>query len=363
MPESDLPAIDWDTLLDRPRVPRDGAALAAAFGGRRVLITGAGGSLGRELAACVAACEPAALVLLDSHEPSLFTLRERLLAAYPALAARYTLTDARNRRKVTRLFARERPELVFHLAAYKHVPWAEEDPTEYVEANLGGGRVVAEAAALAGVTRLIYPSTDKAVNPPSLYGATKRICELLLRETAARTPLQTVVTRFVNVLGSQGSVGPKFLRQFATGQPCTLTDPRMTRYWIAPHHATLLLAYAAGPRIADRFTVLLPDAEPAVPVVEIARQLWARLQPDGSEPPLVTTGLRPGERLHEELTGPGESLAPGPYPGLLRVGGVGAAPSGTPVAAGIDELLAAVASDLSPAELKARALSWARALA
>lgn len=355
--------IDWDRLLDRPSAPVDREALTAAFAGRRVLITGAAGSLGRDLALCVASFAPAALVLLDSHEASLYALRERFLTAQPPVpvAPVFSLSDVRNRRKIATLFAAHRPEIVFHLAAYKHVPWAEEDPAEYIETNLGGGQVVVEEAAAVGTARLIYPSTDKAVNPPSLYGATKRIVELLLRETATGT-LQTVVSRFVNVLGSQGSTGLTFLRQIAAGQPLTVTDPQMTRYWIAPRHATLLLAYAAGPAFTDSFTVLLPDAEPAVPVVAIAQRVWELACSAGGPAPLVTIGLRPGERLHEELTGPGEWLGASPYPGIVRVEGTAPPGAGTPVGAGIGELVAAVNQGGASADLKARTLAWARAL-
>lgn len=357
--------IDWERLLDRPAVPVEREALAAAFGGRRVLITGAAGSVGRALAGCVVPYAPAALTLVDSHEPSLFALRERLLATGPAARVEFRLTDVRARRKVAALFARYRPEIVVHLAAYKHVPWAEEDPAEYIEANLGGGRVVAEEAARAGVERLVYPSTDKAVNPPSLYGATKRINEALLRETAAGSGMRVSVTRLINVLGSQGSVGVTFARQLAAGRPVTVTDPAMTRYWVAPQHATLLVAYAASPAFADPYTLLLPDARPAVPVIEIARRVWAALGGGmaGADPPITVTGPRPGERLHEELTLAGERLEPSPYAGVLRVGGVAAAPAGAPVAREIDEIMALVeAGDTAAPDLKARVLAWARGL-
>jgi O-antigen biosynthesis protein WbqV len=353
--------IDWETLLDRPPVPVDDDALTAAFAGRRILITGAAGSLGRELATCVARYQPAALTLVDSHEAGLFALRERLLAEHGAVAATFRLADVRRQRRIQAIFAATRPQVVFHLAAYKHVPWAEVEPGEYLDANLGGGQTVIEAAARAGVERLIYPSTDKAVNPPSLYGATKRIVEALLRETAARTGLRTVAARFVNVLGSQGSVGITFARQVAAGESLSLTDPAMARYWIAPQHASLLLAYGAAPAFTDPFTVLLPDARPAVPVVEIARRVWAALGHAG-EPPMRVIGLRPGERLHEELTAGGEWFTPADYAGILRVRGIAPAPAGTPIAAGITDLLAAVEAAAPDADLKARALAWARAL-
>ncbi len=354
--------IDWDRLLDRPRIPIEREVLAAAFAGRRVAITGAGGSLGRALALCVADERPASLTLIDSGEASLFALRDRLLAAGHAEATfGFRLADVRNRRRVAAIFATTRPEIVFHLAAYKHVPWAEIEPSEYLDANLGGGRVVIEEAAQIGAARVVYPSTDKAVNPPSLYGATKRIIEAQLREVAARSATRCVAARFVNVLGSQGSTGVTFARRITEGQPLPITDLAMTRYWIAPHHGTLLLAYAAAPAFDGPFTVLLPDALPAVPVVEIARRIWRQLGNAG-DPPIVVIGSRPGERLHEELTGGGEAYEPGPHRGILEVRGMGEAGPGTPIAEGIGALLAAIDGGAGEDELKARALAWAHAI-
>lgn len=354
--------IDWDRLLDRPLVPTDRAVLAEAFGGRRVAITGAAGSLGRELSATVAAYGPASLTLLDSSEAGLFALRERLLLAHHDEATlRFALADMRNRRRIAAIFAAAQPEIVFHLAAYKHVPWAEAEPSEYLDANLGGGRVVIEEAARAGATRLVYPSTDKAVNPPSLYGATKRIIEAQLREVAAGSAMRCIAARFVNVLGSQGSVGVTFARRIASGQPLPVTDPAMDRYWIAPHHGTLLLAYAAAPAFDEPFTILLPDALPAVPVVAIARRIWEQLGHTG-EPPIVITGSRPGERLHEELTGAGEEYEPGPYRGILHVRGMAPVPPGTPIAEGIAELRRAIEAGTTETDLKARALTWAHTI-
>jgi O-antigen biosynthesis protein WbqV len=354
--------IDWDGLLDRPRVPVERDVLAATFAGRRVAITGAAGSLGRDLAAAIAAYHPAALTLIDSSEAGLFGLRERLLAAgHDEATLGFRLADVRSRRRVRAIFADARPELVFHLAAYKHVPWAEIEPSEYLDANLGGGRVVIEEAAQVGAARVVYPSTDKAVNPPSLYGATKRIIEAQLREVAATSATRAVAARFVNVLGSQGSVGVTFARMIAAGRALPLTDPGMTRYWIAPHHGTLLLAYAAAPAFGDPFTILLPDALPAVPVVEIARRVWRQLGNEG-DPPLVVTGSRPGERLHEELTGAGERYEQAPYRGILHVHGMAEAPPGRPITAGITDVLAAIEAGTPEADLKARALAWAHAI-
>lgn len=352
--------IDWNTILDRPQLVADEAALTAAFAGRRVLITGAAGSLGRELARCVLGYRPAALTLVDSSEAGLFALWDRLRTLGTTdVPVSFRPGDVRGRRRMAAILGATQPEIVFHLAAYKHVPWAEAEPSEYLDANLRGGLVVIEEAARVGVQRIIYPSTDKAVNPPSLYGATKRIIEALLRETAARTGLVAVAARFVNVLGTQGSVGITFARQIVAGQPLSLTDPGMGRYWVTPGHGTLLLAYGAAPGFADPFSVTLPEARPEVSVLELARRIWLALGHSG-EPPVVITGSRPGERLHEELVGGDERLEAGPYPGILRVTGIAPAPTGDPIAAGIADILAQVEAELPEAELKANALAWAR---
>ncbi|MFN8515363.1 MAG: polysaccharide biosynthesis protein [Thermomicrobiales bacterium] len=354
--------IDWNTLLDRPPLVADEAALTAAFAGKRVLITGAGGSLGRELAQFVLGYRPAALTLVDSSEAGLFALWDRLRSSNPhEVPLAFRPADVRMRRRVAAILGAARPEIVFHLAAYKHVPWAEAEPSEYLDVNLRGGQAVIEEAARVGVRRIVYPSTDKAVNPPSLYGATKRIIEAHLRETATRAGQVAVAARFVNVLGTQGSVGVTFARQIAAGQPLSITDPAMARYWVTPRHGTLLLAYGAAPAFDEPFSVTLPEARPEVSVLELARRLWAALGHSG-EPPIVVTGSRPGERLHEELTGAGETLEAGPYPGILQVGGIAAAPSSDPIAAGIGELLAQVEAELPESELKARALAWARSI-
>jgi len=354
--------IDWNAIPQRPTLLANEAALTAAFARRRVLITGAAGSLGRELAQFVLGYHPAALTLVDGSESGLFMLRERLLALGAGdIPLDFRPADVRGQRRIAAIFAAARPEVVFHLAAYKHVPWAEAESSEYLDVNLRGGRVVIEEAARAGAARIVYPSTDKAVNPPSLYGATKRIIEAQLRETATRAGLIAVATRFVNVLGSQGSVGVTFARQIAAGLPLSVTDPAMGRFWIAPRHANLLLAYGAAPDFTAPFTVLLPEARPEVSVVELARRIWAALGRDG-EPPIVVTGSRPGERLHEELTGAGEWLEPAPYAGILRVGGIAPAATGTPIAAGIAELLAQVEAELPEEALKTRALAWARSI-
>lgn len=338
--------LDWERLLGRPVIRFAPEVLRPAVAGRRVLVTGAGGSLGRALVRWLVAAEPAALVLLDHHEPSLFQLRQAV-GAVP-VPCRFVLADVRDRVRLERLLTRERIAVVFHLAAYKHVTSGEENPEAVVEVNVLGTLRLLEAAALAGVERFVYPSTDKAVRPPSLYGATKRLVELVLRARAqAGLGPPAVAVRLVNVLGSQGSVIEIFLQQIMAGQPLSLTDPAMRRYWITEDEAVGLLLVAAWLR--ESGPLVLDLGEP-VPLVEIARRLWRALGREG-EPPLRVVGPRPGERLVEELTYPDERLRPTAVPGVRAVVAASSPPAG---------LLAALAAlerdlmDLAPADLRRR---------
>jgi O-antigen biosynthesis protein WbqV len=252
-----LAGLDWDAITGRPPFVVDAAAVAGRVRGRVVLVTGAGGSLGGPLADALAGAAPGRLVLLDQHESSLFRLREAIGAAHPDVPLRAVLGDVRSEPWLRRLCRAERPDLVFHLAAYKHVPWAEEDPEAYASNNVLGARATIAACAAAGVGQIVYPSTDKAVDPPSLYGATKRLVEAMLHAAARAGGPRCTVVRFVNVLGSQGSAPETFARQIAAGRPLTVTHPAMRRYWITPGHARLLLLHGAC--LPDRAAVIAPD--------------------------------------------------------------------------------------------------------
>lgn len=310
-------AVDWDALSERPGVQLVREVVAARIADRRVLVTGAAGSLGSPLVELLAGCGPEELTLADLHESSLFRLRSSLGETHPRLRARYCLADVRDRARTKEMFADARPHLVYHLAARKHVPWGEDDPLEFASVNVVGARNVALAAAAAGAGQIVYPSTDKAVDPPSFYGATKRLTELLLFALAARGGPHATVIRFVNVLGSQGSAPETFVRQIGAGRPLSLTDPAMRRFWITPGHALALLAHAAC--VTDRSATVLPDCGNEVSVQSIAERLWRQLRPGREGPPLVVTGLRPGERLSEPIARPDEELELGPLPGLFLV--------------------------------------------
>lgn len=306
-----------EELLGRPSAP---AALEGAeeqIAGRRVAVTGAAGSVGAPLVHLLARLRPAELLLIDHHEHTLFGLRQQL-GLHPPVPVRWVLADVRDRRKLELVFRSSPPEVLFHLAAYKHVPLGEENPDQAVAVNLGGTRALIEVAAEQGVGRFVYPSSDKAVNPPSVYGGTKKIAELLtLAADRALSPGYSVV-RFVNIVGTRGSVIETLCAQIAAGRPLTLTDARMTRYWITMPEATRLLVQAAA--APESGAVFMPDAGPPVKLAEMAQHLLRLMAPpEGEKCPIQLIGARPGERMHEILLSDSEVALATPYPGILRV--------------------------------------------
>lgn len=324
-----LAGVDWDVIAGRAPFHVDEAAVSERVAGRTVLVTGAAGSLGRPLALALAlaAAGPRRLVLYDHHESSLFRLRQALQATAAGLPddrLRAVLGDVRDARRLRRVIGEERPHLVLHLAAYKHVPWGEEDPLAFADANVLGAEAVIESSRAAGVDQIVYPSTDKAIDPPSLYGATKRLVEGMLRVAAESGGPRASVVRFVNVLGSQGSAPETFARRIRAGEPLPITHPEMRRYWITSEHAKLLLLHAAC--LGERMVTVVPDAGGEIATMDVARRLFAALRPGETGPEFVVTGLRPGERLSEPISGPGETLEPAPLPGLRVVRGVNALP-------------------------------------
>lgn len=313
---SRLRKVDIVDLLRRQEVAWNSEA-GSYLTGRTVLITGAGGSIGLELCRQVAQRRPKALVLFGHGENSLFEAEAHLRRVFPDLELRVVVADVREAGRVSRIFAREKPDVVFHAAAHKHVPLMETNPEEAISNNVLGTRNVVHAAADAGAVRFVLISTDKAVSPSSLMGASKRVAEAVVRDAARRFGKAFVVVRFGNVLGSRGSVVPTFKQQIERGGPVKVTHPDMRRYFMTIPEAVHLVLEAGGMGQGGELFVLRMG-EP-VRIVDLARDLirLSGTAADGIE--IEYTGVRPGEKLEEELWEPGSITKPTPNPEVLEV--------------------------------------------
>jgi len=316
-----------EDLLGRPQTPLDRDAMRAMVDGRRVLITGAGGSIGAELVRQVSAFDPAELVLLDSSEFNLFTIDHEVRDRHPELTAPAVLADVRDRDRVARLFSRFRPEVVFHAAALKHVPLVEANPLEGMATNILGTVNVADACVAIGTAAMVLISTDKAVNPTSVMGATKRFAEMYCQAMDVRRGggdgTRFLTVRFGNVLGSTGSVVPLFQKQIAQGGPVTVTDPEMRRYFMTIREAVELVLQASAIGLhgsANEGKIFVLDMGEPVKIVDLARQMirLAEFQPD-ADIEITYTGARPGEKLYEETIHGGEATVPTECAGILLV--------------------------------------------
>jgi FlaA1/EpsC-like NDP-sugar epimerase len=317
----DATRLDPPTLLGRPELPLDWSAAKRELAGARILVTGAGGSVGSRLAETLLELGPSHLTLLDHHDHALFSLRRSLEALTRDRAGLPTwslaLADIRERARMQRVLRETRPTVVFHMAAYKHVPFGEEFPEETFGVNVLATDQLLGLAVEHGVERLVYPSSDKAVHPPSLYGATKRLSETLVGKAAHDLRRRFVAIRYVNILGTHGSAIETFASQVTAGEALTITDPAMTRYWASMPEAIWLAVQAAA--IGAPGSTLMLDVTNEVSIVTIARRVERLVAPGKPELPLRVTGLRPGERLREELLSEHESFRPGPCAGLLDV--------------------------------------------
>lgn len=306
-----------DDLLGRPLGAVDWARIQGMIEGKRVLITGGGGSIGAELARRIASLSPARLTLLDSSEFNLYRIGLDLRDAKLALA------DIRDAASMQRWFAQERPEIVFHTAALKQVPIVEAFPCEGVQTNISGLRHVAEAARAVGAD-LIFVSTDKAVEPSGVMGASKRLGEIYCQALDRRGEVRAIPVRLGNVLGSTGSVSPIFEAQLATGGPLTVTDSEVTRFFLTIPQAADALLQAAAVGLAhgeQRGAAFVIEMGEALPVVELAREVirLEGLRPE-EDVAITFSGLRPGEKLHEVLVASDEWNEPTLAPGVITVG-------------------------------------------
>lgn len=319
--------IDLWELVGRAPLTFDMSYLKQHLAGRKILVTGAGGSIGENLSALLQSFEPRSLILVDHHELSLFQLVRRLSGSQNETSVAALLADVRDRGKMARILQEHRPEIIFHLAAYKHVHIGEVNSDEVFTANVLGTLNMAEEAVRAGVQRFVYVSTDKAVDPVSVYGGTKRIVELLLAAMKQEKPATTFsLVRLVNTVGASGGVIRVFAEQIGQGHPITVTHPEMTRYWISMDEAIKFLSLAACVDPVPGLLVL--DMGQPVRLMDVAERMW-NIVGTVEEPLKITyIGLRPGERLHERVSGDTETVTPSQHPGVLEVRGSTLAPIG-----------------------------------
>jgi len=319
--------VQVEDVLGRAQVEVDLEEVAAYLGGQTVVVTGAGGSIGAELCRQIARARPARLVLVENGETALFEIERELLDERGFSAAIPVLADICNRSKMRQVFERYRPTVVFHAAAYKHVPLMEANPLESVRNNALATKAIADVAVEFGVDRFVLVSTDKAVNPKTVMGQSKALCEWIVEAYGARGDVSTrfVAVRFGNVLGSSGSVIPIFRRQIAKGGPVTVTHPDMTRYFMTIPEAASLVVQAGAIGGAGEIFVL--DMGEPVRIIDLARNM---IRLSGKEPDrdvaIEFVGARPGEKLHEELWGDDEEVRPTTHPKIQRVTRAGADP-------------------------------------
>lgn len=290
-----------EDLLGREPVSLDESTIASTIRSRVVLITGAGGSIGAELCRQVCRFGPERLVLVERYENALFEIHRELTATFPHVPIEPRVGDICDVDRMERIFATSRPAVVFHAAAHKHVPMMEWNPCEAVKNNVGGTRIVADLADRHGVERFVLISTDKAVNPSSVMGATKRVAEIYVQSLSQRSATRFVIVRFGNVLDSAGSVVPIFRAQIAAGGPVTVTHPEMTRYFMTIPEASQLVLQAGAMGSGGEIFIL--DMGQPVRIVDLARDLitLSGLRPE-EDIEITFSGVRPGEKLFEELT-------------------------------------------------------------
>ena len=310
--------VELDDLLGRDPVVLDSAGLRDWLGGQTVMVTGAGGSIGSELCRQIARFNAARLVLFEQSEYALYQIELTLQAEFPELQIVGLVGDVKNAARVRQVITEQKPVVLFHAAAYKHVPMMEvNNGFEAIRNNVLGTLVLARAAAAAGVPKFVLVSTDKAVNPVSIMGASKRLAEMVcqsLNGSVAPSATQFVVVRFGNVLGSAGSVVNRFREQIAAGGPVTVTHPEMTRYFMSIPEAAQLVLQAG--LIGESGQILVLDMGEPVKILDLARDLVGLSGVSAEDIRIVISGLRPGEKLYEEPLADDETTIPTPIPKL-----------------------------------------------
>lgn len=309
--------VQIEDLLEREPIKLDEANINAQIKGKTILVTGAAGSIGSEIARQVAKFHPGKLILLDQAESPLYELEIECRENYSDVLSEVVIGDVRNFQRMENVFRTFRPNIVYHAAAYKHVPMMELNPSESILTNVLGTRNTADLAVKYGAEKFVMVSTDKAVNPTNVMGASKRIAEIYTQAlNKVSTTTRFVTTRFGNVLGSNGSVIPRFKQQIESGGPVTITDPEITRYFMTIPEACRLVLEAGC--MGKGGEIFIFDMGKSVKIIDLARKM---IQLSGLEPgkdiEIAVTGLRPGEKLYEELLNNKENTLPTHHPKIM----------------------------------------------
>jgi FlaA1/EpsC-like NDP-sugar epimerase len=318
---SQLRPIQLEDLLGRDAVDLNSDDIRSMLAGKRVLITGAGGSIGRELVAQILSYAPAELLCIDQAEIAIFNLQQDVLSSRTATETEVTtrVFDILNAPQIEKVFAQHRPEVVFHAAAHKHVNLMEGQPAEALRNNFIATKQLAHIASQHGSERFILISTDKAINPTSVMGASKRLAELALiaQQAALGNSTKFMAVRFGNVLGSSGSVIPIFRKQIANGGPITVTDPEVTRFFMTVEEAVGLVLQSATQ--GNGGDILVLDMGESVKILDVARQMIALSGlRENTDIDIEFTGLQPGEKLYEEVQHLSEALQATRHPRVMR---------------------------------------------
>ncbi len=312
---SQLRQVELDDLLGRDPVVLDSRVLSGFLSGKVVMVTGAGGSIGAELCRQIARFGPSQVILFELSEFALYQIEQEFCRTLPGLPIVCAVGDTRNRRRVEHILRTYKPSVVFHAAAYKHVPLMEEvNAWEALQNNVLGTHLLGSSAARFGVERFVLISTDKAVNPVNVMGASKRLAEMVCQSLQRDSGTRFVMVRFGNVLGSAGSVIPKFRQQIAEGGPVTVTHPEITRYFMSIPEAAQLVLQAGA--MGEGGEIFVLDMGEPVRIVDLAREMIRLSGFSEQEIRIEFTGLRPGEKLYEEVLADDERTLPTPHPKL-----------------------------------------------
>lgn len=297
--------IDYNNLLNRDPISTNLSTIKDYIKGKRIIVTGGAGSIGSEIIRQLLISEASSVIVYDNAEASVFHLEQELSRLYPKSHIKYVIGDVRDRYRLEEIFDSFKPNLVFHAAAYKHVPMMESNPVEAIKTNVLGTMNVANTSFMNEVDKFIMVSTDKAVNPTNIMGATKRIAELYTQFLETKYPTKFIVTRFGNVLGSEGSVIPTFIKQIERGGPVSVTHKEVIRYFMTIPEACQLVLQASV--LGNGGEVFLFDMGEPVSINDLAKNLIKYFKSDAK---IEYIGLRPGEKLYEELLCDGENMIP-----------------------------------------------------